>query len=158
MYNVLLLFISTNQIINVQQFILLCFIFQLVVHWYLVEGVGRQMECVREGVQAVFPISHLGLFYPDELDSIFCGSSTYWDMSAFIESCRTDHGYTPDSRAIKFLFEVLSSYDTQQQRDFVQFVTGSPRLPVGGTLIQYLTHNYIVMQNNVPIYCSKLFI
>jgi len=27
----------------------------------------------------------------------------------------------------------MSSYDAQERRKFVQFVTGSPRLPVGGT-------------------------
>lgn len=37
-----------------------------------------------------------------------------------------------DSRAVRFLFEVLSSFDAEQQRLFLQFVTGSPRLPVGG--------------------------
>lgn len=36
------------------------------------------------------------------------------------------------SRAVRFLFEVLSSFDAEQQRLFLQFVTGSPRLPVGG--------------------------
>lgn len=49
-----------------------------------------------------------------------------------LRSCRPDHGYTQSSRAIKFLFEILASYTKQEQRDFVQFVTGSPRLPVGG--------------------------
>lgn len=38
------------------------------------------------------------------------------------------------SRAVKFLFEILSSFDGEQQRLFLQFVTGSPRLPVGGKL------------------------
>lgn len=33
---------------------------------------------------------------------------------------------------MKFLFEILSSFDNEQQRLFLQFVTGSPRLPVGG--------------------------
>lgn len=36
------------------------------------------------------------------------------------------------SRAVKFLFEILSNFDSEQQRLFLQFVTGSPRLPVGG--------------------------
>ena len=36
------------------------------------------------------------------------------------------------SRAVKFLFEILSSFDNEQQRLFLQFVTGSPQLPVGG--------------------------
>nr|XP_024215138.1 E3 ubiquitin-protein ligase TRIP12 isoform X1 [Halyomorpha halys]XP_024215139.1 E3 ubiquitin-protein ligase TRIP12 isoform X1 [Halyomorpha halys] len=105
---------------------------KLVVHWFLVEGVQRQMECVREGMQCVFPTWHLGLFYPQELDAIFCGSGSDWDISSLVESCRPDHGYTQSSRAIKFLFDILASYTKQEQRDFVQFVTGSPRLPVGG--------------------------
>jgi E3 ubiquitin-protein ligase TRIP12 len=49
-----------------------------------------------------------------------------------MECCRPDHGYSHDSRAVQFLFEVLSTYDTTEQRQFVQFVTGTPRLPVGG--------------------------
>lgn len=52
-----------------------------------------------------------------------------------MECCRPDHGYSPDSKAIKLLFEVLSSYDREQQRMFVQFLTGSPRLPVGGKIL-----------------------
>jgi hypothetical protein len=32
------------------------------------------MEAVREGFNSVFPISSLGMFYPAELDQIFCGT------------------------------------------------------------------------------------
>lgn len=55
-----------------------------------------------------------------------------WDVKTLMDCCRPDHGYTADSRAIRFLFEVLSSYNREEQRMFVQFLTGSPRLPVGG--------------------------
>ena len=54
-----------------------------------------------------------------------------------MEYCRPDHGYSHDSRAIQFLFEVLSDFDTVEQRQFIQFVTGSPRLPVGGESLHY---------------------
>ncbi|XP_046393216.1 E3 ubiquitin-protein ligase TRIP12 isoform X4 [Ischnura elegans] len=126
---------------------------RLVSHWFLVEGVSRQMEALREGFEAVFPLSQLQMFYPEELEAVFCGSSSLlpsplagpggsfsnnlssssgWDVKTLMECCRPDHGYTPDSRAIRFLFEILSHYDRDEQRLFVQFVTGSPRLPVGG--------------------------
>ena len=39
-----------------------------------------------------------------------------------------------DSRAVKILFEILSCYTQEEQRLFLQFVTGSPRLPVGGKM------------------------
>ncbi|XP_048836365.1 E3 ubiquitin-protein ligase TRIP12 isoform X4 [Brienomyrus brachyistius] len=106
---------------------------RLVVYWTLNEGVCRQFESFREGFESVFPLHHLQYFYPEELDQLLCGSkSETWDVKTLMECCRPDHGYTHDSRAVRFLFEVLSSFDAEQQRLFLQFVTGSPRLPVGG--------------------------
>jgi len=68
-----------------------------------------------------------------QLDQLFCGSSFEpWSVRYLMESCRPDHGYTQDSPAIKCLFEILSNYDASEQRLFLQFMTGSPRLPVGG--------------------------
>ncbi|XP_070156822.1 E3 ubiquitin-protein ligase TRIP12 isoform X1 [Polyergus mexicanus] len=108
---------------------------KLVVHWFLYEGIFRQMEAFREGFESVFPPSQLRLFFPEELEAVFCGHAQtggQWDMKTLAECCRTDHGYSPDSRAIRFLFEVMSKYNSEEQRQFIQFVTGSPRLPVGG--------------------------
>lgn len=105
------------------------------VHWFLYEGVFRQMEAFREGFESVFPPGQLRLFFPEELEAVFCGHGQgggQWDVKTLLECCRTDHGYTPDSRAIRFLFEVMAEYNSEEQRQFIQFVTGSPRLPVGG--------------------------
>ncbi len=46
----------------------------LVAHWLLVEGVSCQMEALREGFESVFPLAPLRMFYPAELDQIFCGN------------------------------------------------------------------------------------
>lgn len=101
--------------------------------WTMNEGVRRQMEAFKEGFESVFSLNQLKIFYPDELEYLFCGSGhSQWDIKNLMDCCRPDHGYTHDSRAIKFLFDILSSYDQDQQRQFLQFVTGSPRLPVGG--------------------------
>ncbi|KAK3801055.1 hypothetical protein RRG08_013451 [Elysia crispata] len=106
---------------------------QLVLHWSLVEGISRQFEAFREGFESLFPLNTLQCFYPEEMEQLFCGNSTdVWDPRMLSECCRSDHGYTHDSQAVKYLFEVLSSYSITEQRDFLQFVTGSPRLPVGG--------------------------
>ncbi|KAF5283720.1 hypothetical protein FQR65_LT13755 [Abscondita terminalis] len=108
----------------------------LVTHWFLVEGVNRQMEALREGFESVFPIQNLKMFHPEELEAVFCGnpreSVSGWDVKTLMECCKPDHGYTADSKAIRFLFEVLSSYGRDEQRMFIQFLTGTPRLPVGG--------------------------
>lgn len=119
----------------------------LVTHWYLVEGVTRQMESLREGFESVFPVRNLRMFHPEELEAVFCGSpregaAAGWDVKTLMECCRPDHGYTADSRAIRFLFEVLSGYDREEQRMFVQFLTGSPRLPVGGEFSGFVKITY----------------
>ncbi|CAG7833938.1 unnamed protein product [Allacma fusca] len=109
---------------------------KLVCHWMLVGGVSRQMESWKEGFDSVFPSSALKMFYPEELEMVFCGSNQSdgesWDVKTLLECCRPDHGYTHESRAIQFLFEIMASYEAQRRRKFVQFLTGSPRLPVGG--------------------------
>ncbi|KAM4693958.1 E3 ubiquitin-protein ligase TRIP12 isoform 3-T6 [Discoglossus pictus] len=106
---------------------------RLIIYWALNEGVSRQFDSFRDGFESVFPLTHLQYFYPEELDQLLCGSKADpWDVKTLMECCRPDHGYTHDSRAVKCLFEILSSFDSEQQRLFLQFVTGSPRLPVGG--------------------------
>lgn len=76
------------------------------------------------------------MFYPEELENVFCGATNTtfkpWDSRMLQECCRIDHGFTQDSKAIRYLFEILSSYNYNEQRMFLQFVTGSPRLPTGG--------------------------
>lgn len=110
----------------------------LVTHWFLVEGVSRQFEALREGFDSVFPINRLRMFYPEELENVFCGSGLgavthqRWDIRMLAECCRTDHGYTQDSQAIQYFYDILSNYNREEQRLFLQFVTGSPRLPTGG--------------------------
>eukprot|EP00795_Rhopilema_esculentum_P016382 gene16382-7784_t len=106
---------------------------KLVVHWTLIEGVSKQFQAFKEGFESVFPIASLQMFYSSEIDLLLCGSrSEKWDVKELIECCRPDHGYTHDSRAVRFLFDILSKYEAEEQRKFLQFITGSPRLPVGG--------------------------
>lgn len=106
---------------------------KLVVQWTLVSGVKRQLDALREGFNSVLPLSNLTSFTYSEMELILCGNvAEKWDIKCLVESCRPDHGYTHDSRAVKELFEILSCYSQEEQRLFLQFVTGSPRLPVGG--------------------------
>lgn len=106
---------------------------KLVLDWTLVTGVSRQIDAFREGFNHVFSLTSMQQFYSHEMDMFLCGANNQkWDIKELVEHCRPDHGYTHDSQAVQFLFQVLSSYNTTEQRQFIQFVTGSPRLPVGG--------------------------
>ena len=59
-------------------------------------------------------------------------------MKVLLDSTRCDHGYNLNSRAVKWLFEIMVQFNTDEQRAFLQFVTGSPRLPVGGKSLSRL--------------------
>lgn len=54
------------------------------------------------------------------------------DGTALTDSIKADHGYNMDSRSVKNLLQTMSEFDAQQRRDFLQFTTGSPKLPIGG--------------------------
>ncbi|KAG7173482.1 E3 ubiquitin-protein ligase TRIP12-like [Homarus americanus] len=111
---------------------------QLVIEWLVREGVRRQMEALREGFECVFPLTQLHVFYPEELEQLFCGSSdvSQWDMKQLAECCRPDHGYTHNSRAVKFLLQILSEYTPAHQRSFLQFVTGFRSLTPALTIVR----------------------
>jgi E3 ubiquitin-protein ligase TRIP12 len=105
---------------------------QRVLDVYLVEAVLAQIKAFREGFSAVFPIEHLSAFAPSELDCVLNGSKEAWEVSTIVEYLKFDHGYTRASKAIGFLLEILCEMSPGEVATFLKFVTGSPRLPVGG--------------------------
>lgn len=56
-------------------------------------------------------------------------------MAALTDSIKADHGFNMDSKSVRNLLQVMSEFNTRERRDFLQFVTGSPKLPIGGEYI-----------------------
>jgi E3 ubiquitin-protein ligase TRIP12 len=54
---------------------------------------------------------------------------------ALSEAIKADHGFNVESKAIRDLIEIMTLYDKNSRRDFLQFLTGSPKLPIGGMSI-----------------------
>lgn len=106
----------------------------LIVDWTLHKGVQAQLDSFREGFASILsPNALFSLFYAEELDKLICGAGFLkWDHKLLTECTRCDHGYTHESRAVQNLFEIMCSFDADEQRLFLQFITGSPRLPIGG--------------------------
>lgn len=95
-------------------------------------GISRQVEAFKSGFEQVFPISHLQLFHEDELDRLLCGERELWNSNDLSDHVKFDHGYTASSPPIVNLLEIIQEFDHEQQRAFLRFVTGTPRLPPGG--------------------------
>ncbi len=49
-----------------------------------------------------------------------------------MDSIKADHGYNLESRSVRNLLQTMSELSPSERRDFLQFVTGSPKLPIGG--------------------------
>jgi E3 ubiquitin-protein ligase TRIP12 len=57
-------------------------------------------------------------------------------VAAIGEALKADHGFNIESRAIRDLIEIMVEYDVPTRRAYLQFITGSPKLPIGGTDIR----------------------
>ena len=54
-----------------------------------------------------------------------------WSVPKLRSAVKFKLGYSPDSKAVGFLLQILSELDPKQQRAFTRFITGSPSLPGG---------------------------
>lgn len=103
-----------------------------VIDMTLGRGVKRQVEAFRAGFSQVFPYSALSAFTPDELVALFGRVEEDWSLETLMDSIKADHGFTMDSPTVKNLLQTMSELTPAQRRDFLQFTTGSPKLPIGG--------------------------
>jgi E3 ubiquitin-protein ligase TRIP12 len=112
-------------------------------------GVQRQVDAFSAGFTEVFPYSALKAFTPDELVMLFGRTDEDWSLEskslsvfaqddftnnsvALMDSIKADHGFNLDSKSVRNLLQTMSEYTPQERRDFLQFITGSPKLPIGG--------------------------
>ena len=112
------------------------------------ENVGQYVKCIcntmvllplkncaqgiRQGMSSMFDPNHLRCFDEDEFELLLCGTPAVWTSQELHEHIRTDHGFSKDSIAVQQLLNILASFNSEEQKQFLKFVTGSPRLPVGG--------------------------
>ncbi|MCJ1430880.1 Ubiquitin fusion degradation protein 4, partial [Xylographa pallens] len=70
-----------------------------------------------------------------------------------MDSIKADHGFNMDSKSVRNLLQTMSELSPAQRRDFLQFVTGSPKLPIGG--FKSLTPMFtVVCKPSEPPYTS----
>lgn len=116
-------------------------------------GVERQIEAFRSGFSQVFPYSALRAFTPNELVMLFGQIEEDWSMETLMDSIKADHGFNMDNKSVRNLLQTMSDLDPQHRRDFLQFVTGSPKLPIGG--FKSLTPMFtVVCRPSEPPYTS----
>lgn len=132
---------------NVQRYI------ERVLDLSLGSGVRPQAEAFQTGFSQVFSYSSLKAFTPDELVMLFGRVEEDWSIETLMDSVKADHGFNMDSKSVKHLLQTMSELTKSQRRDFLQFVTGSPKLPIGG--FKSLTPMFtVVCKPSEPPYTS----
>ncbi|KAK5258239.1 Ubiquitin fusion degradation protein 4, partial [Exophiala xenobiotica] len=116
-------------------------------------GVRSQVEAFQVGFSQVFSYTTLKAFTPDELVMLFGRVEEDWSIETLMDSVKADHGFNMDSKSVKNLLQTMSELKPPQRRDFLQFVTGSPKLPIGG--FKSLTPMFtVVCKPSEPPYSS----
>ncbi|KAI8972313.1 hypothetical protein BDB01DRAFT_810180 [Pilobolus umbonatus] len=95
-------------------------------------GISQQISAFRDGFNGLFSIDDLHLLSYSELVSLFGKANEDWSYATLSDTIKADHGFSMESEAFKHLLEILSEMDSSHRRQFLQFTTGSPRLPIGG--------------------------
>ncbi|KAL8675106.1 MAG: hypothetical protein Q9168_000477 [Polycauliona sp. 1 TL-2023] len=120
-------------------------------------GVQRQVDAFRAGFSQVFAYSALKAFTPSELVMLFGRVEEDWSIETLLDSIKADHGFNMDSKSVRNLLQVMSELSPPERRDFLQFVTGSPKLPIGG--FKSLTPMFtVVCKPSEPPYTSDDFL
>ncbi|THH11305.1 hypothetical protein EW145_g739 [Phellinidium pouzarii] len=96
------------------------------------KGVEFQAKAFREGFSKVFPVFDLQAFSAEELGIVFGSADEDWSFETLMEAMKADHGFNVESPTIRNLASVMAEYDASTRRKFLQFITGSPKLPIGG--------------------------
>ncbi|KAG0230372.1 Ubiquitin fusion degradation protein 4 [Mortierella sp. GBA43] len=95
-------------------------------------GIEAQVAAFRSGFNCVFSIQDLRGFRPEELVNLFGSGEEDWSNETLVDVVKADHGFQSESRAFRNLLEVMSEFSKEERRQFLQFITGSPKLPIGG--------------------------
>ena len=88
----------------------------------------QQFEAVRRGFDQVLSLERVEIFLPHELKRLICCDQfKRWTMDELLKHCVYE-----DSQSVQFLFHCLASFDIENQKMFLKFVTGMTGLPFGG--------------------------
>ncbi|TIC61802.1 hypothetical protein E3Q03_02533 [Wallemia mellicola] len=96
----------------------------------LTKAIEKQIQCFLEGFHEIIPKDLAKIFSESELELLISGLP---DIDVDEWKNQTDyHGFTPSDPIVNWFWRVLRSFDSTQKASFLQFVTGSSRVPLEG--------------------------
>jgi len=103
---------------------------QLVLHYRLYSCIKTQIDAFLHGFHELVPLNLIKIFDFRELELLISGLPTV-DIQDLKEHVMYKN-YSKQSKVIQWLWEVLEEFNNTEKAEFIQFVTGSSKVPVEG--------------------------
>jgi hypothetical protein len=125
----------------------------LLVDFKLNRELESQFRMLIKGFNDVIDLRFIQqMFDEQELELVMCGKDTINISNDMKPHIKYTFGYNEQSPTIVYLWNILESYTAEKRCHFIQFVTGSPRIPLEGfkALQPMFTIQRIAETNKLP--------
>ena len=102
----------------------------LYLDWYFNISIKDVFTSFERGFYRVFDRDLSKILSPEELELIICGTQIL-DFNELKRVCKYEE-YTKDSETIKDFWDVLLTFNEEEKKKFLSFVTGCDRAPIDG--------------------------
>lgn len=103
---------------------------KLLCHMKMTKNIQAQIDAFKVGFHELVPAELISIFDSKELELLISGlpNVDIEDLKANTQYCN----FTKDSQVIIWMWEVLSEFSNEERAEFIQFVTGSSKVPLEG--------------------------
>eukprot|EP01038_Epipyxis_sp_PR26KG_P005357 gene5357-7431_t len=103
---------------------------KLIAHHRMTSAIREQIDSFLSGLYDLIPPELISIFTPIELELLICGLP---DINVDELYVHTDyHMYKASDDVILWFWEVLRGFNRTERASFLQFVTGTSKVPLGG--------------------------
>ena len=96
----------------------------------LYDSIKPQIDALLKGFYDIIPQNLISIFNHRELELVISGMPTIdindWKNNTIYEN------YTEESDVVKYFWEIIEFFDNDERAEFLQFVTGSAKVPLEG--------------------------
>ena len=103
---------------------------KLVTDFFSTSYIKKQIDAILEGFYDLIPADLIKIFTPKELEVLLCGVGVI-DLEDMRRHTRYPNG-SEKSVVVRWFWKALHEFSPENRSNFLQFVTGSSRVPPGG--------------------------
>ncbi|XP_067827629.1 E3 ubiquitin-protein ligase NEDD4 isoform X3 [Heptranchias perlo] len=103
----------------------------LVMQWRFVNRIQEQMNSFKEGFFELIPQDLIKIFDENELELLMCGLGDV-DVNDWRDNTKYKNGYNANHPVIQWFWKTVLLMDSEKRIRFLQFVTGTSRVPMNG--------------------------